>query len=116
MTGTLYFLNVDLKVTDPAAFETAVSQFLKAGGFSSVEDSGDLHFVSPVSLLRVDKAADNDPEPIPQYVHLWSVPDIGGLDLAELMRDSRDSAAYNAIDVLVSSERQEFIFFDMKTV
>jgi hypothetical protein len=117
MTNKLYFLHVDIKLKNMGQadeFEAASCAFLTNGGFRSVEDSGDLHYISPARLLRVKSGTPAKTRP--DYVNLWTVPDVSGLDLAELMNDSHDNQDYEKINEFVRDERQEFIYFDANAV
>jgi hypothetical protein len=115
LTSPTYLLHVDLALRDVEThpkFESAVLTFLNAGGFP-VSDSGPT--LVPVYLLRAvvpPGAAPAKEAKNPGYVHFWNVPNIQSLDLAQLMSDNRDNVVYKAIDQYVSTETQDFIYYD----
>lgn len=115
MTTPTYLLHVDISLRDVETkpqFEAAVLTFLNAGGFPA-SDSGPT--LVPVYLLRAVDAPGTPTEKEtrnPGYVHFWNVPNIQSLDLARLMSDNRDNVVYKAIDQFVSTETQDFVYYD----
>jgi hypothetical protein len=103
-----YFLHVDVTLKDRKAesasgFERNVRKFLAAGAFGT----GKLDGLLFLKTTRRAKAGST-----PDYVHLWSVPSVTSLDLANVMNDSRDNPLYKKIDAYVALETQEFIVHD----
>jgi len=133
-----HYLQVELIVPQDRAdaFERASDAFLVSGGFSGVTPNPEYRFelglrtVEPFvyrpygrfsrALSDVAFNAENQPnvfrdgrlietELVHRYIHLWSVPNLIGLDLDAIMRACVDNNLYLDIDDQVVREVQNFV-------